>query len=44
VQEECLYAPIAYIQCNFAHNENLKGMEWEPGTLCTKVCDWYWEA
>lgn len=43
IQEKCLYIPIAYIRSNFGHSSHLKGMEWEPGTLCTKVCTWYWE-
>lgn len=43
INEHCLYIPIAYIQTSFGHSEHLKGMEWEGGTLVTKVCDWYWE-
>lgn len=43
INDKCLYIPIAYTRTNYGHNLHMKGMEWEPGTLCTKICDWYWE-
>ncbi|MBN1382537.1 MAG: ABC transporter substrate-binding protein [Deltaproteobacteria bacterium] len=43
IREEAYYAPICYVKTNMILPKQMKGMAWEPNTMITKYCDWYWE-